>query len=154
MTGIRRALILIGLIGTVMVGSSIPASATFADSVAVAHTVSTGTVAAPTNVSTAGTKCVTTATWNATTGTYTYTTTLEARLSWRASTSPGVTGYVITAYMVDGSKAPIVWVSAPGTSVTGTFDYYYATQNIRVTVTTYTSYGWTKESGLSGAIKC
>ncbi|TQN44267.1 hypothetical protein FHU33_3763 [Blastococcus colisei] len=52
MTGIRRVLILIGLTLAVVVGSSIPASATFAEIVALPQTsIATGTVAAPTSLS-------------------------------------------------------------------------------------------------------
>jgi hypothetical protein len=48
MTAIRRVVILIGLTLAVVIGSSIPASATFADTTAaILHTVSTGTVAPP-----------------------------------------------------------------------------------------------------------
>jgi hypothetical protein len=50
MTGIRRALILSGLTVAVVVGGSIPASATFADSVSVATTAVTDTVQAPGNL--------------------------------------------------------------------------------------------------------
>jgi hypothetical protein len=50
MTGIRRALVLIGLTLAVMIGAAIPASATFADSVTVKTAVTTGTVAAPAGV--------------------------------------------------------------------------------------------------------
>ncbi len=50
MTGIRRGLILLGLTVAVIIGASLPASATFADAVAVKTTISTTTVAAPTNV--------------------------------------------------------------------------------------------------------
>ena len=45
-------------------------------------------------------------------------------------------------------------VDAATTSLTGDYDSYYATQNIRVVVTTLTSYGWTGESQPSGVIKC
>ena len=47
MTGIRRGLILLGLTVAVVIGASVPASATFAEAVAVKTTISTTTVAAP-----------------------------------------------------------------------------------------------------------
>ena len=50
MTGIRRALVLIGLTVTVIVGASVPASATYSEAVAVKTTINTTTVAAPANV--------------------------------------------------------------------------------------------------------
>lgn len=58
MTGIRRALILIGLTVAVMVGAAIPASATFADLVKVTTTVPTVTVQAPSGL-TVDDRCVT-----------------------------------------------------------------------------------------------
>ena len=156
MTSTRRILILIGLTVAVIVGASIPASATFSESVTVPTTVQTITVEAPGNVSTAGTKCATyNTTWNATTGTWNTASELQAKVSWRASTTPkGVTGYVVTAVFADGTKYPIQTVPSTQLSVSGNYDVAYASANIRVTVTTMTSYGWYKESALSGVIKC
>ena len=148
----RRTVVLLIATLAVLLGATVPAQAAYSDrSPAFTSTIGTVRVAAPTNLSTAGTKCVTTYNaWN-----NTYTSTLEASLSWRASTTTrGVTGYVVTAYFANGQVVPVTWVNAPGTSVSGTYDAYYANQNIRVTVTTHTSYGWTAESTLSGVIKC
>jgi hypothetical protein len=61
MTGIRRVLILSGLTLAVIVGSGIPASATFVDTVGVTTAITTGTVAAPTGV-TVTDSCTTTTT--------------------------------------------------------------------------------------------
>jgi hypothetical protein len=61
MTAIRRALILTGLTMAVVISATVPASATFADTAAVSHTVSTGTVAAPAGV-TVNDYCTTTTT--------------------------------------------------------------------------------------------
>jgi hypothetical protein len=61
MTAIRRALILTGLTVAVVISATVPASATFADTAAVSHTVSTGTVAAPAGV-TVNDYCTTTTT--------------------------------------------------------------------------------------------
>jgi hypothetical protein len=153
MTGIRRALILIGLTAAVILGASIPASATFADSSAVGHTVGTLTVAAPTSVSTAGTRCTSRQGWNG----YTWGTIyeLQAKVSWPATkTTRGVTGYRVTAVMSDGSKYALQDVGPSTLSMTGTFPIAYASANIRVTITTLTSYGWTAESAPSGVIRC
>ena len=55
----RRALALIGLTVAVLIGGSIPASATFSEAVAVATSVGTATIAPPTQVE-AKTLCTTT----------------------------------------------------------------------------------------------
>lgn len=147
----RRIAVVLSATAAVLFGSMVPAGAQFSNSAsAPTMAISSVDVQPPTSVSTGGTKC--SSTYDATTGTWT--TTLNARVSWTGSASRGVTGYVVTAYFTDGSKYPVVWVNAPATSVSGNYDAYYATQNIRVTVTTYTSYGWTEESALSGVIRC
>ena len=110
--------------------------------------VTTTTVAAPGNVSTGGTKCVSSL------NNGTYRTRLQAKVSWTASTTRGVSGYLVTAVFSDGTRYPVAQVGATTTSLTGDYDSYYATQNIRVVVTTLTSYGWTGESQPSGVIKC
>ena len=46
----RRALTLIGLTAAVLIGGSIPASATFSEAVTVSTTVGTATIAPPTQV--------------------------------------------------------------------------------------------------------
>jgi len=110
--------------------------------------VTTTTVAAPGNLSTGGTKCV--SSFN----NGTYQTRLQAKVSWTASTTRGVSGYRVIALFSDGTRYPVAQVDAATTSLTGDYDSYYATQNIRVVVTTLTSYGWTGESQPSGVIKC
>jgi hypothetical protein len=148
---IRRSIVLVLTVLTVLIGGS-PAQASFATkTAALAANVTAITVAAPVTVTTSGTKCSTSYNWS----TGTTTTTLNAKVSWSASTTArGVTGYLVTAVFSDGTKYPVAQVAAPGTSIRGDFDAYYATQNIRVTITTLTSYGWTAESAASGVIKC
>jgi hypothetical protein len=150
---LRRAAVLTAAALAVTLGLSAPAQAALTDTAPkFTASVTTIKVAAPTSVSTGGTKCTTT--YNATTGTST--TTLNAKVSWPASTtSRGVTGYVVTAVFSDGTKYPVAQVSASTTSLSGDYDASYASQNIRVTVTTLTAYGWTAESApSSGVIKC
>ena len=152
MTGLRRLAVLLAVATGLTLTLTAPASATLTDtSPTFTATTTTVKVAAPTSVSTNGTKCTTS--YDATTATTT--TTLNARVSWPASTTRGVTGYLISAVFSDGTKYPVAQVTAPTTSISGNYDAYYATQNIRVTVTTLTSYGWTAESAPSpGVIKC
>ena len=150
MTGLRRgALLVAAALATVLVLGTGPAQAAFSAKASLpTATVATAKVAAPTNLSTAGTKCVTRT--DAYGRTYT---TLEARLSWRGSTTPKVTSYDVMAY-ASGWSYLVTSVDAPTTVVTGSYDSYYATQNIQVVVTARTSYGWTAESAKSGVIKC
>jgi hypothetical protein len=151
MIRIRRAAVLLSIAAAVLLGGAFPADAQFSNSAALpTMAITSVNVAAPTGLSTAGTKC--TSTFDATTGITT--TTLNARISWNASASRGVSGYLVTAVFSDGTRYPAAQTNAATTTVTGDFDAAYATQNIRVTVTTLTSYGWTKESALSGVIKC
>jgi hypothetical protein len=150
MTRIRRTAVLLSVAAAVLFGAVLPADARFSNSAALpTMAVSSIDVRAPATVSTAGTKCDTT--WNG----WTWVTTLNARVSWSASTTPrGVSGYLVTAVFSDGTKYPVTQVGATATAISGSYDAYYATQNIRVTVTTLTSYGWTEESAQSGVIRC
>jgi hypothetical protein len=152
MTRIRRAVVLLGVTAAAFFGGMLPADAQYSNSAALpTMAITSVNVTAPASLSTAGTKCD--SVYDATTGVTT--TTLNAKLSWSASTTPrGVTGYVITAVFTDGTKYTVAQVGATTTSLAGSYDAYYASQNIRVTVTTLTSYGWTKESAQSGVIKC
>src|SRR3954469_3410196 len=152
MTRIRRIAVLLSAAAAVLFGAVLPADAQFSNSASLpTMAVTSIDVRAPVTVSTAGTKCD--SVYDPTTGVTT--TTLNARVSWSPSTTPrGVTGYVITAVFADGTKYPVAQVGATTTALTGSFDAYYASQNIRVTVTTLTSYGWTEESATSGVIKC
>ena len=155
MTGIRRVLILIGLTLVIIVGASIPASATFADSVTAKAAVTTGTVTAPAWVSTEGTECAYWRTWNSYWGRWDYHSELRVRVSWPASTTTReVTGYRLTAVLADGSEFPVGDVPSWQQSITGNFPIEYAHANIQVTVTTLTSYGWTQESAPSAVITC
>jgi hypothetical protein len=154
---LRRSARLIAIaVGTLVGLTANPAQAAFDDKTAMAPvTVGTITVDAPAKPSTNGTRCTTT-TWyynyngQVSSGT---TTTLRASLSWDASTTPRVTSYVITAYG-NGWSTKVTEVPATSLSVSDTFDGAYANQNITVTVTARTDYGWTAESPKSGVIKC
>jgi hypothetical protein len=150
MTRIRRIAVLLSTTATVLFGAVLPADAQFSNSASLpTMAVTSIDVRAPASLSTAGTKCDTV--WDGTA----WVTTLNARVSWTASTTPrGVSGYLVTAVFADGTKYPVGQVGATTTTITGSYDAAYATQNIRVTVTTLTSYGWTEESATSGVIKC
>ena len=150
MSRLRRTVLVLAVVLAVVPGSTPAQAALSAGAKSLTAGVTAVRVAAPANVSTAGTKCETTYD----PATMVYTTTLHAKVSWGASPTRGVTGYVVTAVFSDGSKYPVAQVAAPATSITGDYDAFYATQNIRVIVTTYTSYGWTAVSSQSGVVKC
>jgi hypothetical protein len=198
MTTTRRIATLAGLILAVMVGTSIPASATFADSATVTTAIGTATVKAPTGLvvtdycttttttvkrtistdpvtgvqtqtfyssssTTAGaTSNVQSSTSTTTAGpgvnettttTVTKNTNLYVTLSWTASTSPQVTGYVVNAHLgLDGSVYPMTSTAGTSTSAVQDADalYYQPT----LSVTTQTAYGWTATSGQTALLSC
>jgi hypothetical protein len=138
MNGIRRGLILLGLTVAVIVGASIPASANYADSVAIRPTIATATVAGPTNV-VGKLTCGRPATMSAT---------------WSLSGTTRVSGYVVSVYFSDGF-VQTVQLGPTATSWSATIDPYYVTAyTINYTVTTQTDYGWTKESAHTGTFSC
>jgi hypothetical protein len=138
MTGIRRALVLLGLTVAVVIGASIPASATYADAVAVKTTISTTTVAAPTNV-VGKLTCGRPATMSAT---------------WTQSTTARVSGYRVSVYFSDGF-VQTVELGPTATSWSATIDPYYVTAySIQYSLTTETNYGWSKESPRTVAFQC
>jgi hypothetical protein len=153
---LTRTLVVLTAVLTLGLGAAGTASAAFTGRTTLAPlTVGTTTVDAPAQPSTAGTRCTTTTWWYSYNGVTSSgsTTTLRASLSWDASTTPGVTSYVITAYGA-GWSTEVTEVPATTLSVSDTFDGSYADQNITVTVTARTSYGWTAESPRSAVIRC
>jgi hypothetical protein len=138
MNGLRRGLILVGLTVAVIVGASIPASANYADSVAVRPTINTTTVAAPANV-VGRLTCGRPATMSAT---------------WALSGTARVSGYLVSVYFSDGF-VQTVQLGPTATSWSATIDPYYVTAyTINYTVTTQTDYGWTKESAHTAVFGC
>jgi hypothetical protein len=138
MTGIRRGLFLLGLTVAVVIGASVPASATYSEAVAVKTTISTTTVAAPGNL-VGKLTCGRPATMSAT---------------WSLSTTARVSGYLVSVHFSDGF-VQTVQLGATATSWSATIDPYYVTAySIRYSVTTQTNYGWSKETPLTGAFQC
>ena len=138
MNGIRRGLLLLGLTVAVIVGVSIPASANYADSVAIGPTITTTAVAAPVNV-VGKLTCGRPATMSAT---------------WSLSGNTRVSGYVVSVYFSDGF-VQTVQVGPTATSWSATIDPYYVTAySINYMVTTQTDYGWTKESAHTASFGC
>ena len=142
MNGIRRGLLVLGLTvatfaGTV--GSTAPAQATFSDSGAVSTSISTATVAAPTNVVGKLTCGRSSSTMSAT---------------WTQSTSARISGQQLKVYFSDGF-VQTVELSATATSWSASIDTYYVTQySVRYSVTAKTDYGWFTESPQTGSFSC
>ena len=138
MNGIRRALILLLLTVAVILGASVPALATFKDSVALTTTINTAVVAAPTSV-VGHLTCASTSTMSAT---------------WVKSTTARVSGYTVSVYFSDGF-VQTVQLAGTATSWSAAIDAYYVTAySINYTVTAKTDYGWSKESGHTGTFQC
>ena len=138
MSRTRRTLVLIGLTVAVIAGASLPASASYSESVAVKTTISTTTVAAPGNV-VGKLTCGRPATMSAT---------------WSLSSTPRVSGYVVTVYFSDGFVQTVP-LGPTATSWSATIDPYYVTAySIQYSVTTQTDYGWSKESPRTASFQC
>ncbi len=141
MNTIRRGLIVLAAafaLATSTLGLT-PAYATFSDSASRTVTVDTGSVAAPTNV-VGSLSC---GSQNSTMG-----------LTWTASTSAKVSGYLITVYFSDGYKQTVQMAST-ATSWTQSISTYNVTAySVQYSVTTQTSYGWTAESARTGWFHC
>jgi hypothetical protein len=138
MTGIRRSLILIGITVAVIVGATLPASASYSDAVTVKTTVGTTTVAAPGNL-VGKLTCGQPATMSAT---------------WSLSSSTRVSGYLVSVYFSDGF-VQTVQLGPTATSWSATIDQYYVTAySIQYSLSTQTNYGWSKESARTAAFHC
>lgn len=141
MNRIRRSAVLLGLIALVIVGSSIPASATFSDSVSAPASMRTIAVAAPASVTNTVTRC--------------HPQYVDVTITWPASTTQrGVSGYRVTAYLSDGTTAVVGQTDAATRSLSVSVSRSYLAYQPRVTVTTLTSYGWSTESARSAVIWC
>jgi hypothetical protein len=138
---VGRALVLLGLSVALVLGTSAAASATFTDSVTLASTtVGTIRVEPPTGF-TATSRC----TGNA----------VNVTLNWVPSTSEKVVGYQVALYLEDGPRQPQANLAPTVTTWARSADKSYATDRVLTfSVTTFTSYGWTKESVRTDRIVC
>jgi len=148
-TAIRRILVLTGTVLAVMIGTSVSASATFSDAVARTTSITTATVQAPTQVEAQGT-CTTTV--DPVTGLAT--TTVDIKIEWWRSPSPGVIGYRVVAHRSNGTSQVMATVGASADQVLSNADQTYLKDQPRFTITTLTSYGWTAQSAASNVLTC
>src|SRR5687768_5517392 len=150
MTTTRRIAVLAGAVLAMIIGASIPAAATFADSVALPTTsISTRVVQAPTQHEAIG-WCTTTV--DPVTGVAT--TTMHAKVEWWRSATPGVTGYRVTAHLNNGTSSVMATTDASADEVFGDAPQAYLAYQPRFTVTALTSYGWTAQSVMSNVLTC
>jgi hypothetical protein len=74
--------------------------------------------------------------------------------SWTASTTPNASGYVVTVYFSDGYTQTVP-LAATATSWSAPIGIYNVTAySVQYSVTTQTSYGWTKESARTAWFHC
>jgi hypothetical protein len=149
MNGIRRALILLGLTVAVIAGAGVPAWATYRDSAEMATAITTATVAPPTQVEAKAT-CTTTV--DPSTGATT--TTVQAKVEWHGSATPGVSGYRVTVHLANGTSSVVAQTGATGDEIFPDVDPAYLSQRPRYSITTLTGYGWTAESPKTGVLSC
>jgi hypothetical protein len=137
-----RGLVLVGLAAALFAALGMtPANAAFSATASLSPmTVGTATVAAPGSIQ----GSVTCGRSTSTIG-----------VSWSASSTAKVSAYVVTAYFSDGYVQTMPTQTASTTSWSGTVDtYYLAVTSVHLTVTTQTSYGWTKESPATAELRC
>jgi hypothetical protein len=141
MTALRRKGLLLALTAAIAFGgggSLSPASASFADSAVQTTSITTATVAAPTNL-VGALAC----------------TSPDSRMSatWKASTTPRVTGYLVNVTFSDG-YVQSVQLGAEATSWSAPIaKYNVTTWAIQYSVTTQV-HGWTAESPKTGWFQC
>jgi hypothetical protein len=129
---LRRGLLLLALAFVSVASNTLVASASYADSARVPTSIATGTVSAPTDVTVVRSSC-SNGRW------------IEVTITCRASSTPRISGYAVTAYWADGQVAQLGTTGSGITSLVTTFDKHEGVP-VACTVTTTTSYGWSAES--------
>ncbi|TFV61238.1 hypothetical protein E4P41_09990 [Geodermatophilus sp. DF01-2] len=137
-TDLWRAGVVLAVAVALVMGAALSASASFVSQRTVALEVSSATVQAPGNVTTAGSWC-----WWSTFG---------VQLSWTPSSSPGVSGYTVRVHREGGTSSIVATVGREATSFSGV--YWGGRQEHRFTVTTETTYGWTAVSPQTSPVRC
>jgi hypothetical protein len=154
---IRRSAVLLGLTASVIVGSSIPASATFGESVrSTTGTLRALTVAAPASVNVSDYCSTTSYTyWNGWTNVTVTENWYNATVTWPASTTQrGVTGYRVMAHLNNGTSVQMEQTAANDRSVSARVERSYLAYQPRISVITLTSYGWTAETARTAVLSC
>ncbi|WP_324276475.1 hypothetical protein [Blastococcus brunescens] len=92
--------------------------------------------------------------YETTTTTVTKATDLVVNLSWGASGSRGVSGYVVSAHPYGGAGTAMAQTPATQTWMGARVTAYYLDYAATLSVTTLTSYGWTKQSAQTARLSC
>ncbi|WNV76722.1 hypothetical protein [Geodermatophilus sp. DSM 44513] len=79
---------------------------------------------------------------------------LTATVSWVGSGSRGVSGYLVTARLSNGTTVGIAETPADARSITLRTDASVLQYEPRAQVTTLTTYGWTASSTLTAVLTC
>jgi hypothetical protein len=92
-------------------------------------------------------------------GYYTLTRTIQdtelyVTLTWSESATRGVVGYSVQAHLADGSSYVLGRTNAPRTSLHANDDASVLDQEVRLSVRTLTSHGWTADSALTAPLTC
>jgi hypothetical protein len=92
-------------------------------------------------------------------GQYTLTQTIKdtmlyATARWKGSSTRGVTGYQMTAFLNSGVAVPMDNAPANATSTDGQYDASVMNYGARLSMVTLTSYGWTAPGALSNVVTC
>ena len=74
--------------------------------------------------------------------------------SWTASSARSVSGYLITVYFSDGFKQTVQLASTATTWSASISTFNVTAYQVQYSVTTQTSYGWTKESAKTAWFGC
>jgi hypothetical protein len=148
-THVRRVLVVLATAAAVVLGICAPASALFGDRATLpTMTAETHTVIAPTQVEA---KPICTTTVDPSTGATT--TRMTLKIEWWRSTSPRVTGYLITAHPKNGTPYEFTRTGSTDEAYLVADDALVAAEP-RFTVTTLTAYGWTKTSAMTSVPRC
>jgi hypothetical protein len=92
--------------------------------------------------------------YETTTTTVTRNTDLSVTVSWTASGSRGVNGYLANAHLVDGSVFPMAQTAANVLTTSATVDADYLVYQPRLSITTLTTYGWTANTAQTPVLSC
>jgi hypothetical protein len=74
--------------------------------------------------------------------------------SWTLSATPGITGYLVTVYFSDGFKQTVSLASTATSWSSSITSFNVTAYKVQYSVTTQTSYGWTKESAKTAWFQC
>jgi hypothetical protein len=89
-----------------------------------------------------------------TTTTVTKNTDLSVTVSWAASGSKGVNGYLATAHLNNTTDYSMAQTAAATTTASAVVDADYLSYAPRLSITTLTTYGWTATTAQSPVLSC